>query len=128
MPDLNTQPLSIMTAETPSGALPDMPIDPSQITAGNPVGRGAVLNQSADKTLSSGLWTCEVGEFDWEYTWDEFVHVLEGEVTITEVGGKSYTVRPGDMAYFPNGLRAHWKVTKPVRKFFVLKTAEPLDL
>ena len=72
--------LGMITASEPSGPLADMPIAPEFITAGNPVARGAVFNQSADKTLSSGLWTCEPGEFDWSYTWDEFVYVFEGEV------------------------------------------------
>ena len=123
-----TDMLGMIAASEPSGPLPDMPIDAALITAGNPVARGTVLNQSSDKTLSSGLWTCEPGEFDWSYTWDEFVYVFEGEVTITEEGGKSYTVSPGDMAHFPLGLKAHWKVVKAVRKFFVLKTPEPLEL
>ncbi len=119
---------AMVTAAEPRGELPDMPIDAAQITAGNPVARGAVLNQSADKRLSSGLWTCEPGEFDWVYTWDEFVYILEGEVTITEEGGRSWTVGPGDMAHFPLGLKAHWEVRQKVRKFFVLKTPEPLEL
>jgi uncharacterized cupin superfamily protein len=120
--------VKLITAATPTGPLPDMPIDPELITAGQPIARGAVVNQSADKTLSSGLWTCEPGQFDWTYTWDEFVHILEGEVIITEEGGQSYTVGPGDMAHFPIGLKAHWQVIKTVRKFFVLKTPEPLEL
>ena len=120
--------LGIIAASEPSGPLPDMPIDAAFITAGNPVARGAVLNQSADKTQSSGLWTCEPGEFNWDYAWDEFVYVLEGEATITEEGGKSHDVVPGDMAHFPLGLKTHWKITKAVRKFFVLKTPEPLEL
>ncbi len=120
--------VEMVTASGPEGPLPDMPIDAELITAGNPVARGAILNQSADRTLSSGLWTCEPGEFDWAYTWDEFVYIFAGEVTITEEGGKSYTVGPGDMAHFPLGLKAHWRVVKAVRKFFVLKTPEPLEL
>ena len=126
MTDLST--IAMVTASEPQGPLPDMPIDPELITAGNPEARGAVLNQSTDKTLSSGLWTCEPGEFDWSYTWDEFVYVVEGEATITEEGGTSYDVGPGDMAHFPIGLKAHWHVKKALRKFFVLKTPGPLEL
>ena len=120
--------MGILTAESPTGTLPDMPIDAVFIKDGNPVARGSVLTQSADKKVSSGLWTCEPGKFDWTYEWDEFVHVLEGEVTITEDGGTSYTLRPGDMAHFPLGLNTHWHVTKAVKKFFVLRTPEPLEM
>ena len=126
MSELNL--LGISCASEPEGPLAAMPIEAELITAGNPVARGAVLNQSADKTLSSGLWTCEPGAFNWNYTWDEFVYIFAGEVRITEEGGKSYTVGAGDMAHFPIGLKAHWQVKKAVRKFFVLKTPEPLVL
>ena len=118
--------LSIVLAKAPAGELPDMPIESDMITAGNPVARGAILTQSEDRKVSSGLWTCEPGEFDWNFTWDEFVYVLEGEVTITEEGGKSYTLGPNDMVRFPLGLKTHWKVTRSVRKFFVVRTPEPL--
>ena len=126
MSDANA--VAMTSAHTPKGPLLPMPIDPALITAGNPVARGAVLNQSADRTLSSGLWTCEPGQFDWTYTWDEFCHVFEGEVAIAEEGGRTYTVGPGDMAYFPAGLKTHWHVKRAVRKYFVLRTAQPLNL
>src|SRR6478736_1467351 len=96
--------LSIKAAKSPAGVLPDMPIDPSLIKKGNPTARGTILLQSADKRVSSGLWSCEPGEFQWVFTWDEFIHVLEGEVSITEDGGERYTLGPGDMAHFPLGL------------------------
>ena len=120
--------LNLVTAHTPPDPLPDMPIVPAQITSGNPVARGTILTQSADKKMSSGLWSCEPGEFDWEYTWDEFVYILEGQVTNSEEEGDLYTLGPGDMGRFRRGLKSHWKVTHTVRKFFVLHTPEPLDL
>ena len=126
MADLDT--LSIITAQTHAGDLPDMPLDPETIVSGNPVARGTVLTQSKDKKTSSGLWSCEPGEFKWNFVWDEFVYVLEGEVTITEEGGDSYTLRATDVAHFPLGLKTHWKVTKAIRKFFVVRTPEPFEL
>jgi uncharacterized cupin superfamily protein len=120
--------LGIAVAREPEGPLPPMPIPPELIRAGHPVARGVVLTQSADRTLSSGLWTCEPGEFDWTYTWDEFVYLFEGEVAIAEEGGRTYTLGPGEMAHFPIGLKARWQVRKAVRKFFVLKTPQPLIL
>ncbi len=123
-----TQTMKIQQATMPA-TLPPMPIEPAQwIKEGNPQAHGAVLNQSADKRLSSGYWTCTRGKFDWHFTWDEFVHILEGQVQITEDGGDTYTLRPGDCAHFPKGLLAHWHVLEPVKKFFVLKTDEPLEL
>jgi len=120
--------LAIQTAEAYVGDLPDMPIEPSWIIEGTPTARGTVLVQSADKLLSSGLWSCTAGKFRWEFSWDEFVHVLEGEATITEEGGESYTLRAGDTAHFPLGLSTHWHVPEYVRKAFTLRTPDPFEL
>jgi len=85
-----TQPL-IPTAHMPS-ELPPMPIDPAWIQEGTPPARGTVLTQSKDKLLSCGFWSCTAGKFKWVFSWDEFVHVLEGEVTIREEGGATHTL------------------------------------
>ncbi len=119
----------LQTVSAVAGELPDMPIEPSWIKEGNPVARGTVVTQSEDKKVSSGLWTCEPGKFEWNFSWDEFVHVLEGEVDITEDGtDTTITLGPGDMAHFPLGMKTHWHVKQAVRKFFVIRTAEPFEL
>ena len=74
----------LQTASPNSEPLPPMPIEPSWIKDGNPVACGTVLTQSADKKVSSGLWSCEPGKFEWTFGWDEFVHVLEGEVILLQ--------------------------------------------
>ena len=121
--------MTLQTVSELAGELPDMPIEPSWIKEGNPVARGTVLNQSADKKVSSGLWSCEPGEFEWHFAWDEFVHVLEGEAEITEIGtDNTITLRAGDMTHLPLGLKAHWRVKSKIRKYFVARTPEPLEL
>jgi len=118
---------AIQTA-VPFESLPDMPLDAAQITVGSPVARGAILTQSADKRVSSGYWSCTEGEFDWTFAWDEFVHVLEGRVTMTPEGGQGRMFQAGDTAHFPLGLKTHWHVDQPVKKFFVVRTPDPLEL
>ena len=63
------------------------------------------------------VWTCEVSEFDWEYSEQESCLLLEGEV---EVASDNETVKfgAGDFVIFPKGLRCKWKVIKPVRKHY----------
>jgi len=84
--------------------------------------------QSSDKLLSSGFWSCTAGKFQRVFEWDEFVQILEGEVTIREEGGATHTLQAGDIAHFPRGLTTHWHVPKFVRKFFTLRTSEPFHL
>jgi uncharacterized cupin superfamily protein len=54
------------------------------------------------------------------------VHIQEGEVTIQEEGAKTVTLRRGDLAHFPKGLKTVWTVPNFVRKVFTLRTDEPL--
>ena len=72
----------------------------------------------AEKTiLQWPLWSCEVSEFDWEYSDQETCLLLEGEV---EVSSEFETVRfsAGDFVVFPKGLKCRWKVMRPVRKHY----------
>ena len=67
--------------------------------------------------LSWLIWTCEVSEFDWEYSEQESCLLLEGNV---EVSSDIEIVKfgSGDFVVFPRGLKCHWKVTSPVRNHF----------
>ena len=125
---MNMAALNLLMTEVPDGLLPDMPIEPKKITAGNPVARGMILSQSVDKKMTCGVWSCEPGSFDWDFAWDEFIYVLDGAVTIREESGEVHTLGPGDSVHFPLGLRTQWEVTEPVHKFFVLRTPEPFEV
>ena len=63
------------------------------------------------------IWTCEVSEFNWEYSDEEACLLLEGEV---EVSSEFETVRfsAGDYVVFPKGLKCRWKVMQPVLKHY----------
>ena len=63
------------------------------------------------------IWSCEVSEFDWEYSDEESCLLLDGEV---EVKSEFETVRfsAGDFVVFPKGLKCYWKVISPVRKHY----------
>ncbi len=120
--------VGMQSAAASSAELPDMPIEADWILEGAPQARGTVLVQSQDKLLSSGLWSCTAGRFRWEFRWDEFVHVLEGQVIITAADGCQITLAAGDTAHFPLGLSTEWHVPEFVRKAFTIRTAEPLIL
>jgi uncharacterized cupin superfamily protein len=120
--------MTLLKADDVAGELPPMPIDPAWILEGTPDARGTVLLQSADKLLSSGLWSCTAGRFRWIFSWDEFVRILEGEATITDETGKSITLKAGDLAHFPRGAATEWHVPRFVKKVFTLRTPEPFVL
>ena len=63
------------------------------------------------------IWTCDISEFDWEYSEQESCLLLEGEVEVeSDHDTVKFTV--GDFVVFPKGLKCRWKVTKPVRKHY----------
>ncbi|MCC7085078.1 MAG: cupin domain-containing protein [Pirellulales bacterium] len=105
-----------------------MPIEPSWIRQGDPQARGVIVMQSADRKTSSGFWSCTSGEFIWQFAWDEFIYLLEGEVAVTEPDGKTYILKAGNIAHFPLGMQTTWHVIQPVKKFFVIRTTEALSL
>jgi len=82
-----------------------------------------IISQLTDRemeerwVLSWPIWSCEISEFDWEYSDQEACLLLEGEVAVSS---EFETVRfsAGDFVVFPKGLKCHWKVTKPVRKHY----------
>ena len=69
------------------------------------------------EVLSWPIWTCDISEFNWEYSERESCLVLEGEV---EISGEFKTLKfgAGDYVVFPKGLKCRWKVIKPVRKHY----------
>lgn len=69
-------------------------------------------------SLAAGVWDCEAGSFDLTFPFDEFVHILEGEVHVRSEG-KERHLRAGDVAFFRAGLPTTWVVKNYVRKMWV---------
>jgi uncharacterized cupin superfamily protein len=114
------------TANTSSAVrLSDTPIPPALVTEGKPAARTWTAAQSPDQLVTQGVWECTAGKFTWDYAWDEFVMVLEGEAFVTPEDGSPLTLRAGDFGYFPLGSKVEWHVPKYVRKTFVVRTPEP---
>jgi uncharacterized protein len=101
------------------------PINPAWIIEGNPQARAKRLAESADGTSSVMAWSCTPGRFEWHYAVDETVHIISGEVLVTDENGKIHRLGPGDMAFFPAGSHSVWQVTKTVRKLAVCRHSMP---
>jgi uncharacterized cupin superfamily protein len=101
------------------------PIPASWILAGQPVARAALLSSSADGMASTYYWDCTAGRFNWYYTFDETLHILEGSVTLKAPSGSSRLVVAGDIVFFPAGSQAEWTVDKYIRKLAFCRTPLP---
>ncbi|MGD0492200.1 MAG: cupin domain-containing protein [Steroidobacteraceae bacterium] len=106
-------------------SLVDHPIEASWILQGKPRARIELLSRSADGTASTYFWDCTAGRFRWFYSYDETVHILEGEVTLMDSAGHARRVSAGDTIFFPAGSSVEWKVDQYVRKLAFCRIPVP---
>ena len=101
------------------------PIRASWILAGAPEARIALLSRSADGTAGTYYWDCTAGRFNWYYTFDETLHILEGSVSLKAPSGSSRVAVAGDTIFFPAGSQAEWTVDTYIRKLAFCRTPLP---
>jgi len=101
------------------------PICPDWVVEGAPVARKCILSTSHDGDASTVLWDCTEGAFNWYFGYDETVHIVEGEVEITDAQGFHQVLRANDVAFFPAGSNSFWRVKGYVRKVAFCRTIMP---
>lgn len=88
---------------------------------GNPTMKTWIQHTSIDGSVISGTWEATLGTWHAAYKFYEFVHLIEGQITITPEGGASVTMGPGDGFVVEPGFKGTWKIEKPVKKHFCIK-------
>jgi hypothetical protein len=73
-------------------------------------------------------WSCTAGRFNWHYAVDETIHIISGEVFVTNEKNEKHRLGPGDMVFFPAGSQSTWHVPHGVRKFAVCRHSMPRSL
>ena len=101
------------------------PIAADWVLEGKPVARIEHLSSSADGTASTYFWDCTAGRFNWFYSFDETLHILEGSVELKDSAGMTRRVVAGDTIFFPTGSQAEWTVERYVRKLAFCRTPLP---
>jgi uncharacterized protein len=102
--------------------LPSITLPQHEILEGVPGAGGWFTAESADGQASAGFWSCDVGRYEFHFDYDEFIYVVRGEMTVTEVGSTaSQVLGPGDTAHFPQGVTTIWEITRPLLKYFVAR-------
>jgi uncharacterized protein len=102
------------------------PIQPNWVLEGTPTARIQPISASADGTSHTCFWDCTAGRFNWFYSFDETLHILEGGFTLKDLlSGTTRQVVAGDIVYFPQGAQAEWTIQKYVRKLAFCRTALP---
>jgi uncharacterized cupin superfamily protein len=88
---------------------------------GQPTMKTWIEYTSADGSMISGWWAATPGTYHATYAAPEFVHMIEGEITITPDGGQPVTVRAGDAFVVEADFRGTWVIEKEVFKHFSIK-------
>jgi uncharacterized protein len=108
----------------------DVELDPAPIPSdwiieGNPQARSKRLAMSADGISTVMAWSCTAGRFKWHYAVDETIHLISGEVFVTDENGNVRRLGPGDMVFFPAGSVSTWDIPDHVRKLAVCRHSMP---
>lgn len=105
-----------------------MPIWQAHVIEGAPVARSVQLTESADGLVSTHIWDCTAGRFHWNFGVDEIVHILDGEVHVTDDHGQTITLGVGDVGHFALHSHTVWYVPDYVRKLAFHRTPKPVPL
>jgi uncharacterized cupin superfamily protein len=87
------------------------------------------VSEHAEKELHRGEFVVSLYEakpvlldISVPFTIDEFVWVLDGELTLTHVGGRSETYVAGDTLLVPKGFKGTWEMRGNYRELVVIET------
>jgi len=91
------------------------------VVEGTPSMKTWVQHTSNDGSMISGYWEATPGTYHATYTDYEFVHIMEGRLTITPDGGAPVVLGPGDAFVVEPGFKGLWKIDETIRKHFAIK-------
>lgn len=89
--------------------------------SGDPSMKTWIEYTSEDGSLISGWWEATPGVYHATYAAWEFVHLIDGKITITPDGGDPNNVGPGDAFVVESDFAGTWEITEKVLKHFVIK-------
>jgi uncharacterized cupin superfamily protein len=111
--------LSAKKLETSKGKMETT--DPFVIKGKAPVQHDSNAYTNDTENLFIGMWDSTAFESEMlPFPCYEFVHLLEGEITITEENGTVNVFKAGDVFMIPQGVVCSWKVTAYVKKFYCI--------
>lgn len=80
----------------------------------------AISSNNENAPITCGFFQMDAGNpLEYTYSYDECKIMLEGEMTITEEGGASVTLNPGDVVYFDSGTKVTFSSKSSGKAFYV---------
>ena len=76
--------------------------------------------RSKAEDFDAGMWRSTEAHWDIEsYPYNEYIHVLEGSITLTSADGHVTEINPGDSVVIPLGWKGRWD-SPGVTKIYVI--------
>jgi uncharacterized cupin superfamily protein len=117
--------IRIPTGDAVNGLEPTDYIAPEMLRSGDPKERGRSFYADQTGQLDAGVWECQPNKHVLEAApYDEFVYLLEGQIDVIDDEGNVETYKAGYSFMMPRGCKCTWDVKEPVRKLYVVLTAE----
>ena len=79
-----------------------------------------ISSENEEAPITCGFFKMESGNpLEYTYSYDECKIMLEGEMTISEDGGDSIAMKPGDVVYFDSGTKVTFTSNSSGKAFYV---------
>jgi len=116
----------IKSIDPKSAVLDPWPIPEGDVLEGSPSASGNILWQSDNQCLLNGVWSCTSGSFQFDFTWDETIYFIEGQVEIIDQLEHSQIYNAGDYIHISKGTKTVWNVKKTLLKVFYIRSDAPV--
>jgi len=85
-------------------------------------GHQSTLNMFSDPNneFHCGIWEGSPALWRVSYSENEFCHILQGRIQITDEAGTSITVGPGDNFVISAGFKGTWETLETAKKIYVI--------
>ena len=82
---------------------------PVEKTEGGVTTADVEVFRSAAEDFDAGMWRSDAAHWDIDsYPYNEYIHVLDGSITLTSSDGTVTEVGPGDSVVIPLGWKGRW--------------------
>ena len=109
-------------AKGPTGSLERLDDFPASILESDqPIQHGLTYLEDSKHGFTAGVWDCTPFVTTLHsYSFNEFMLILEGSVTIILSDGRETKIHSGEAFAIPQGLNCQWKQTEYLRKFYTI--------
>ena len=75
---------------------------------------------NADESFTLGLWESSQANISSDWSYDEFMYVIQGQIVMTDENGNSHEINPGEAMIVPTGSKGRFIVPEGVVKIWAI--------